>query len=320
MSQLKLVFLGTGAAVPSPRRGLPSLALVREGEAILCDCAEGTQMCFSPSGLSPSKIRHLFLSHLHGDHIFGVPGFLTTQQMMSRVSPLTIIGPVGVNYFLDCIRRVSGFRIDYPLQIAELSADSRRFFQAGAFHVTAMPLQHSTLCFGFRFEEEPKPGKFDAEVAAKLGIPFGPLRSELMRGQTIELSDGRRISPEQVVGPARRGRSIGYCTDTRPCPAAIELAQNCDVLVHDSTFSEANRDQAEKSLHSTAIEAAEIANQAHVKKLVLWHISGRNSEEQEAKMLKEARSVFPDSYLPQDFASMEIENADENEAHAGTDQ
>lgn len=306
MSNLRIAFLGTGAAVPSTRRGLPSLALIYNGLIILCDCAEGTQMRFSSAKIAPSKIRFLFLSHLHGDHLFGLPGFLTTQQMMSRTAPLKIISPFGLQRFLDCLRAVSGFHIDYDLSIEEVSEQDISSFEVDAFHVEAMPLQHSTFCLGYRFIEKPKPGKFDEKKAQELGIPIGPIRRELQKGLPVVLPDGRRILPQQVVGPSRPGRIVVYCTDTRPCPAAVELAQDCDVLIHDSTFSEANREEAKVSFHSTAIEAAEIAAKARAKKLILWHISGRNDETREMELLQEARSIFSESYLPEDFEYLEV--------------
>ncbi len=310
MSEFRIAFLGTGAAVPSPRRGLPSLALIHNSLTILCDCAEGTQMRFSSAKISPSKIRFLFISHLHGDHLFGLPGFLTTQQMMSRKAPLTIISPVGMQRFLDCVRTVSGFHIDYSLSIEEMSDVDIHSFEAGPLQVDVKPLQHSTFCLGYRFAEPPKPGKFDEKKAQQLGIPISPIRSELQKGLPAVLPDGRRILPQQVVGPSRPGRVVTYCTDTRPCKAAVELAQGCDVLIHDSTFSEANREEAEMSLHSTAIEAAEVAAQARAKKLILWHISGRNDDAREIEMLQEARSVFPESYLPEDFECLEVPGTD----------
>ncbi len=310
MSGLKIAFLGTGAAVPSPRRGLPSLALIRDNLTILCDCAEGTQMRLSSAKISPSKIRFVCISHLHGDHLFGLPGFLTTQQMMSRTAPLAIISPVGLQRFLDCVRKISGFHIEYELSIEEVSKQKAHSFQAGSFAVTAKPLQHSIFCLGYRFAERPKPGKFDEQKAQELGIPIGPVRGQLQKGLPVILSDGRQILPQQVVGPSRPGRVVVYCTDTRPCQAAIELAQDCDVLIHDSTFSEANREEAEVSFHSTAIEAAEVAAQARAKKLILWHISGRNDKAREIDLLHEARTVFSESYLPEDFEFLEVPRTD----------
>ncbi len=296
---LEIQFLGTGAAVPSARRGLPSIAIHHDGGTILCDMGEGTQMTLARVGLSPSKIHTILFSHLHGDHLFGLPGFLTSQQMMDRSNPITIIGPKGIQEYFDCISKISGFEITYPLTFIELQQENQPALKVGPLTVTALPLEHRTLCYGYRFEEAPKPGRFDAEKAEQLGIGAGPLRAELQQGNSVTVN-GTAIHPDELMGPTRPGRVIAYCTDTRPCSNTTILAENSDVLIHDSTFSSELTERAHKTFHTTSVQAAEIAREAKAKSLFLWHLSIRNSVEAEEMMLEEAKQIFPNTYLSQD--------------------
>jgi len=304
--QLRLIFLGTGASVPSLRRSLPLLAIQFDGKIILCDCSEGAQMRIARAGLSPTKIGAIFISHLHGDHIFGLAGFLTSQQMMSRSQPLMLVSPPGVQKFLSSLKEISGFAIDYPLKIDELSGDTENLYYEN-YQIKAKLLSHGpSRCYGFRFIEPQKPGKFDEEKANYLKIPPGPERADLVRGKSIALQDGRIIQPDEVVGKPHPGRIITFCTDTIPCPASIELAENADMLIHDATFSDRQADWANETGHSTARQAAQIAAQANVRQLVLWHISMRNDESEEKEMLQQAQEEFENTILPADFQSMEI--------------
>ncbi|MBN1482397.1 ribonuclease Z [candidate division KSB1 bacterium] len=298
--QLKIIFLGTGAAAPSLTRGLPALAIRRQGKIILCDCGEGTQLRLMQAGLSPSKIHTICLSHLHGDHIFGLPGFLTSQQLFGRHAPLTITGPPGLSAYIETIAQISKYTLDYPVKVVELSPDTTSNFRIDQFIVTAKNLRHSSTCLGYRFHEAEKPGKFDAIRADQLGIPPGPQRRHLQHGESIQI-ENRQIDPGDVVGPSIPGRVITYCTDTRPCAAAVELAQNCDVLIHDSTFSDLYADRAEPTWHSTSREAATLAQEAGVGTLALWHLSIRIQAEEETALLAQARQVFAHTILPNDL-------------------
>jgi ribonuclease Z len=301
---LSLTFLGTGASLPSKRRGMPSLVIRKDGEYILCDCSEGTQQRIMQANIPPSRIRTILISHLHGDHIFGIPGFITSQQMTSRSNPLRIIGPNGLQKYLGLIRDISGYSIDYPLEIDEISGVMHEF-KAGSFYVTAHLLDHQGQpCYGFRLQEKDKLGKFDSKKADALGIPQGPERAALLRGGNIVLADGRTIEPNSLVGPMRPGRVIVYCTDTKPCQAAVELAKKCDLLVYDSTFADDHAELANESGHSTSRQAALLAEKAVAKQLVLWHISPRYDEEQEQLLLQQAREVFPNTLLPYDLQTL----------------
>jgi ribonuclease Z len=306
--ELKMVFLGTGASVPSKRRGLSSLAAVSGGDIFLFDCGEGTQMNIRTAGLSPFKIRHIFISHLHGDHVFGLPGFLTTQQMMGRTTGVTIYGPGGIENYIDAVRTATGSTITYPVEFVEFSDTSPSAFRIKSFLVTPAALEHRGVCYGYRFDEDQKPGKFDDEKARQLGIPDDSSRTELQQGRPIQVGD-RLVLPEEVMGPPRPGRSFVFCTDTRPCESGAALAREANVLIHDSTFGDDHADWAVQTRHSTAREAAQLAAKQKVGKLMLWHISNRYDEVQEEDLLRQARELFKNSFLTFDFDVIPIPRA-----------
>jgi ribonuclease Z len=306
--QLYIVLLGTGAAAPSLSRGLPALAIVRESKIILCDCAEGTQLKLLQAGLSAAKISTICISHLHGDHIFGLPGFLTSQQLFGRTALLTIYGPPGIAAFVDTIANISKYELAYPVEVVEIDPGVTSEFTIHEFHVTCMNLCHSSPCLGYRFHESDKPGKFDDVTAEVLGIPLGPLRGQLQRGEAITLHK-KLIQPQAVMGPPIPGRIITYCTDTRPCEATLQLARQSDLLIHDSTFSDAYADRAIPTFHSTSREAAEIAKVAEARKLILWHLSIRIHGEEELNLLAQAQQLFPMTVLPHDLDAIHVPRA-----------
>ncbi len=305
---LEITFIGTGASIPSSRRRLPAIVIHHNGENILCDCGEGTQIRLHKTNLSPSKISTIVISHLHGDHIFGLGGFLSTQQMLGRTSPLALYGPAGIRKYVEMLQSISGFEIHYALDIVELKKKMSHFSAAG-FDITAMPLDHRITCFGYRFQGPAKPGRFDAEKAKKLNIPSGPVRARLQMGESV-IVDGRTIGPGEVLGPERPGRSIAYCTDTRPADNAVDLARHCSLLIHDSTFWDEHQAWAEQTFHSTSREAAVIAQKSACRKLLLWHISNRYDEEQENQLLMQAREIFPNTMLSHDLMQVPISRAD----------
>ncbi len=304
---IELTFLGTGASVPSAKRGLPALVVSREGEAVLLDCGEATQFRISQADLHPSRNRTILISHLHGDHFFGLPGFLSSQQMADRQSPLMLAGPPGLKDFFSCLKNVSHFNVHFPLDIIELDGNEHEPLHSSGFKITARPLEHRVPCLGYRLEESPKPGVFDADKAEALGLPHGPIRGRLQKGKAVEWR-GRTISPEELIGPERPGRVIAYCTDTRPCDNAVKLAEHADVLIHDSTFNDAFAERARHTFHSTAREAAKVAQNAGARQLVLWHISTRLLYH-DKELLDQARDVFLNSVLSQDLQTLSIERS-----------
>jgi ribonuclease Z len=308
-NQYRLVFLGTGASVPSPKRNLPCLAIHRNGGIVLCDCSESAQSRIIQAGLHPSRIHTILISHLHGDHLFGLPGFLTSQQMMSRSNPIQLIGPAGLKKYIQFIQNISGFTIEYPLTIEELDSGDCTF-AVQDLTITAKQLSHRLLpCYGFRLLEPDSPGKFDNEKATSLGIPEDSSRSELLEGKPITLANGKTIHPGEIIGPPHPGKIISYCTDTRPCDAAIELCRDSSVMLFDSTFSDLHTKWADETGHSTSRQAAQIAKRAKTGLLILWHISLRYNDEQEQQLLLQAREEFSNVILPQDFQSLDIMKA-----------
>ncbi|OPZ72877.1 MAG: Ribonuclease BN [bacterium ADurb.Bin478] len=300
MDHIRLLFLGTGAALPSPRRMLPALALILDGQVALFDCSEGTQMRMQQAGLSPARIRHIFISHLHGDHLFGLPGLITSQHLLKRSEPLHVYGPAELELFLRTVYQVTQHHVSFPVILVPCPPQADQTWTLEGFSVQSLPLDHGPSCFGYRFIEHDRPGKFDADRAQALGLPNNDLRTALIHGETVEW-DGRRIRPEEVVGPAQKGRTIAYCTDTRPCENVRILARNADVLIHESTFHPDQEALAEETGHSTSRQAAESAAAAGCRQLYLYHISGRQDDRSEVEMLEAARSIFPATEMPLDY-------------------
>ena len=253
------------------------------------------------AGLRPSKIRYIFISHLHGDHFFGLPGFLTSQQMQGRSSSIQIFAPRGLRQFIGSIKQLTRFEPDYPLEITEARHNKAEKWDLGDAVVDAKWLDHTIPILGFRYQEKPKPGKFDVAKAERLGIPEGPMRRMLQNGQQIVLPNGTTVLPEHVIGPSRAGKVLAYCTDTRPCQAGIELAHKANLLIHEGTFDAGEEQRAEQTGHSTVDQAAMIASQAKVKKLVLTHFSARYSEDDESRILINAQRVFSKTILASDL-------------------
>lgn len=299
---MEIVFLGTGAALPTQRRWPSATALVRAGEILLFDCGEGTQIRFQKAQLRPGRLSKIFISHLHGDHFYGLIGFLTSQQLLGREKPLELYGPKGLGDYLRLMQTLSRFSFVYEIVVHEVDEKTReKVWDLGDYHMTAMPLEHGIFTLGFRLEEKPKPGKFMQQKAAKLGIPEGPVRGRLQKGETVRLPNGREVKPSEVLGPQRPGEKVSICLDTRPCKNSVHLADGADLLIHDGSFDDSRRVWAGTTGHSTVMQAAEIAKEAGVEKLVLSHISARYKEADEGLLLDQARTIFPNTALAQDL-------------------
>ena len=299
---MKVTLLGTGGAIPTLRRSLPALALQRDGDFFLFDCGEGTQVQIVRASLSPGKLFAIFLSHLHGDHVTGLPGLLMTIMHQGREKPLRIFGPPGIREYINLNRKCLGFNPPYGLEIRELTEG--KFFSGPGFWMEAVAVDHRLHTLAFSLVEEPRPGRFFPEKAKNLGIPEGPLFGKLQRGETITLENGREITPSMVMSPPRKGRKFVYATDTRPCPQVVTFAHEADLLVHEGMFAQDMEEEANLKGHSTCAQAARIASEAKVKKLVITHISTRYQRTNE--MLYEARSVFPKTVIGQDLMEFEI--------------
>jgi ribonuclease Z len=309
---IEVVFLGTGSAAPINERHLSGTAVIRQGDIFLFDCGEGTQMQFRKAGLRPGKLRHIFITHLHGDHLFGLPGLLTSLHTAGCQQQVDLFGPAGIAEYIRFHQQLCQFALGYPLQIHEIAAETPSvLWRSAEYHVEWQPLEHGIFTAGFALAEADRPGRFDVSRAEQLGVPNGPERGRLQRGESIVLPDGRRVHPEEVLGAPRPGVKIAYCLDTVPCAGAEKLAANAALLIADSTFSAADAEHAHESGHSTAVDAAELARKCGARQLLLTHFSGRLRQEDLPALVAEARAVFPNSSAAADLAQLKIMPSDE---------
>lgn len=306
---MQLTFLGTSSGVPTRARNVSAIALrlPQRAELWLFDCGEGTQHQFLRSELRVGQLRRLFVTHMHGDHIFGIPGLLASCGLAGSLERLDIYGPRSLkDYLRDCTHH-SETRFSYPVQVHGTKPGV--IFEDADFVVRCGPLKHRIPAQGYRVEEKDKPGRFDLAKAQALGIPPGPVYGELKAGKRVTLDDGRVIRGAELCGPQRPGRKLAYCTDTIFCEGAVELAQGVDVLVHEATFAHQDAEQAFQSLHSTSTMAAQVALAAGVKQLILTHFSPRYAPGNALTLedlLAEARAIFPNTILAHDFMTYDI--------------
>ena len=304
---LDLVFLGTSASAPTAGRAPTALLLRRGGERLLFDCAEGTQRQLMRSSLGLPDIEDIFLTHFHADHTLGLPGLLKTFALRGRELPLTVHGPPGLRELLGDFRRVFG-RVPYPVELVEVRPGDA--LERDGYRILVFPVHHGVAAAGYAVVEHDRPGEFDAAAADALGIPFGPERGALQRGDSVTLADGSTVTPDAVLGPPRSGRRLVITGDTAPVETVRVLAEGADVLVHEATFSEEERDRAAETLHSTARQAAEVAAAAGVRLLALTHFSPRYFG---GELLDEAKQVFEATVAPRDFDVIEIPYAERGE-------
>jgi ribonuclease Z len=291
---MSLFFAGTAGSVPSARRGLPALLVRRGGDRILIDCGEGTQRQLVRS-VGLTDLTDVFLTHMHADHWLGLPGMLKSFELRDRERPLTVHGPPGTTALLERLRPVYG-RPRYGLTIRDLEPDEP--VRRGDLEITPFTVRHRAAAFGYALVEDERPGRFDAELAERLGVTPGPDFGRLQRGETIA-----GVRPEHVIGEPRPGRRVVVTGDTAPTDAVVVAAHRADVLVHEATFAQEEADRAALTLHSTARQAAQVAADAEVRLLALTHISSRYSG---GEIRDEARAVFPDTEVPRDFDTIEI--------------
>ena len=307
---MKLTFLGTGAGSPSLTRNVSSMSLQwpQRASLWLFDAGEGTQQQVLRSPLKLSQLEQIWVTHLHGDHVFGLPGILASRSAAQDVqTPVTIFGPVGLEEWLRVTLRLTATGLKFPLQFVTVSEGL--VYEDDTREVYCRRLNHRVTSYGYAVREKPRPGTFDAAQAAALGVPFGPLFGQLKSGASVTLPEGQVIDGNALVGPPRPGRKVVICGDTGRTPATAELASGADVLVHEATFLSDQQERAVAAGHSTAAEAARVARDAGVKTLILTHISARyesDSQPRASDLLAHAQAIFPNTLLAHDFWSYEV--------------
>ena len=311
---MNITFLGTSSGVPTLTRNVSSLALKlsQKAEVWLFDCGEGTQHQLIKSTIKSSQIRKIFITHMHGDHIYGLPGLLATLGLSGNSKGIDIYGPSNLKNFISSALKNSYCKISFPLKFFEVENSAQtntNLFEDELMEVKCASLKHRLPAFGYRVNEKDKPGQFNLEKAKKLNIPEGPIYGRLHSGQRVKLEDGRILNGSDFCGEPRKGESFVYCTDTIFSKRAIELSKNVDLLVHESTFSDKDEEMAFEKLHSTTIMAAKTALLSNAKKLVLTHISPRYTPKSLVKprdLLNEAKQIFPNTFLAKDFLTTKI--------------
>jgi ribonuclease Z len=298
---LDVVFLGTSASMPTARRAPAALLVRRGGERLLIDCAEGTQRQLQRSTVGLPELEQIFLTHLHADHVLGLPGMLKTFALRGREEPgVTVHGPRGTKELFGKLKPFLG-RLPYDLKVVELAPGD--VLERGDYRLATFAVQHGVSAVGYALVEVERPGRFDVAAADALGVPAGPERKILQSGEPVTLSDGRTITPDAVLGPARPGRKVAITGDTAPAPSVVQAAYHADVLVHEATFGVDERDRAKETMHATATEAAQVASLAGVRLLALTHVSPRYLG---PELRREAQALFAETVVPRDFDVVDV--------------
>ena len=311
---MQVTFLGTSSGVPTRARNVSAVALrlPQRAELWLFDCGEGTQHQFLRSDLRVSQLSRIFVTHMHGDHVFGLPGLLASLGLAGTCRGIDLYGPDPLRDYLEGVLRTSSTRIGYPLRshrVKEAARTGAVLLDDDDITVRCTPLTHRVPAYAYRVDQKPRAGRFDVDKARDLGITPGPIYAELKAGHTVTLDDGRIINGASLCGPERPGCSVVYCTDTVFCEAAVELAAGADLLIHESTFAHAEAEMAFQRQHSTSTMAAQTALAAGAKQLVLTHLSPRympGNPVTPDDLLEEARAIFSNTLIAKDFLTLEV--------------
>jgi ribonuclease Z len=288
---VKVYFLGVGGGIPSLTRAPPSIAIYFQGKLLLFDCGEGTQLQLQRAGLSLQRIKEIFITHLHGDHVLGLPGLISTMMMLKRTKPLRIYGPVGTTAFTKTTLELTHAHLDFQMTISDVKKGI--VSEQDQYYVKCLPALHNVSSLSYILQMADVPGRFDSNKAQQLGVPSGP--------------QGKIVKPKDVIGPPRRGVRIVFSGDTAPNPSLVKAAKRANLLIHDATFTISQIKNATTYLHSTAAQAAEIAAQAQVSSLALVHISPRYTSTEEHE--NEAKAIFPRSFVPKDLEVLELRSS-----------
>jgi ribonuclease Z len=300
---LRVVFLGTSGSVPTLKRSLPAVVVQCPRDQLMFDCGENVQRQMMQAKVSFHRKMKIFITHLHGDHVLGLPGLLQTMALMDRKEPVQIYGPKGLKDFLVCTKETLNFGLNYPVEINQIISEGVVCDQE-EYMVIATKSNHAVESYAYAFVEKPRPGKFYPKKALALGVEAGELWSKLQKGEEITLSDGKQIKPNDVMGPLRVGRKIVYTGDTKPFDSFAQFAEGADLVIHDCTFDDSLTEKAGLDGHSTPSQAAGQTKAAGAKQLVLSHISARYPNA--ALLLEQAKKTFANSLLAEDFLELEL--------------
>jgi ribonuclease Z len=300
---MRIIFLGTAGSVPTLKRNLPAVLVCRKNDQILFDCGEGVQrqMLMAKTGFHENM--KIFLSHMHGDHVLGLPGLMQTMALMDRRSKLQVYGPNGIRHFLQSVKEALQFGLTYPVEIHEIYS-AGTICEEAEYTIEAAESNHVMSSFAYAFIEKQRPGKFYPEKAKAMGVPEGELWSKLQRGEKVKLANGKTVKPEDIMGSMRKGRKIVYTGDTRPFKDFARFASGANLLIHDATLDDTLVEKANQDGHSTPSQAAEQAAKAKAKRLILTHISARYPD---AKLLlDQAQKGFKNVAIAEDFLEIEL--------------
>jgi ribonuclease Z len=306
--KVEIIFLGTGAGVPAKERNVSSIALqlvAERGTTWLFDCGEATQHQILYTPIKPRRIEKIFITHLHGDHIFGLPGLLGSRSFQSGDTALTVYGPKGIKEYLHTSLSISKTHLKYSLNVHEIDEDGT-IFEDDQFEVIVRKLEHGIDSYGFRVVEKDLPGTLLVDELKKLAITPGPVYQKIKAGEVVTLDDGRVIDGKQFIGTTQKGRVVTILGDTRFCENSLLLAKNANTLIHEATFSATQQELAHEYYHSTTSQAAKIAFDANVKTLILTHISSRYQGDDASRLEQEAKEIFSNTYLAFDLFTYEI--------------
>ncbi|WP_138416816.1 ribonuclease Z [Aquibacillus sediminis] len=304
---MKIQFLGTGSGVPSKERNVSSIVLdllQEQGNMWMFDCGEATQHQILQTTIKPRKVERIFITHLHGDHIYGLPGFLSSRSFQNGETPVTITGPKGLKEYIETSLTVSGTKLKYPLIVEEVFEGL--IFENDHFRVFAKKLDHGLESYGFRIEEKDKPGQLQTDKLQQAGIEPGPIYQQIKQNEKVTLTNGQTIYRSDFIGPDKPGRKVTILGDTRFIPSLSSFVRGSDLLVHEATFEHEHENMAYTYFHSTTKQAATIAKNGEVRRLILTHLSSRYQEENYQQLIDEAQEIFDQTSIAYDFYETEI--------------
>jgi ribonuclease Z len=305
---MDFTFLGTGAGLPAKERNVTSMALgfpEYDGDLWLFDCGEGTQRQILYTPVRLTHLSVIFVTHMHGDHLFGLPGLLGSRSFQSGEKPLTLVGPPGLGEFVETTLRLSETHLHYSIEVKEINGNGE-VYQNEHFKVQAAELDHGIRCFGYRIEERDRPGELLVDKLIKRGVTPGPIYQQIKKQRSVTLADGTVLESADFLGEKQKGRIVTVIGDTRPCRAAARLADHADVLIHESTFRQCDERLAHAYHHSSSAQAAQIAKDANAGQLILTHVSSRYRQKDRQGMLGEARKIFSHTLLAKDFMTYQL--------------